>query len=110
MKVVLVSDREMYLKESFTDASWSSPESSLEVGAFCSCCLMNWNEKGSEPVKQKCALPIRSRPGAPINKNALRNAAARINQVKGAPSEVKSRALARLNSLKKSAGIGESKE
>jgi hypothetical protein len=98
------------LKERFTDAPWSSPESDLEVGAFCSVCLLDWNSSGEEKVKEKCALPIRSKPGAPISKAALRNAAARINQVKGAPAEKKAAALKRLNSLKKAAGIGESSE
>ena len=95
------------LKEKFTDTKWSSPESELEAGAYCSVCLMDWNPSGQEKVKDKCALPIRSRPGAPINKGALRNASSRISQVKGAPSAMKSRAAARLKSLKKQAGIGE---
>jgi len=99
--------RLILLKEKFTDAPWSSPESSLEVGAFCSVCLLDWNPSGQEKVKSKCALPIRSKPGAPISKAAIRNALARINQVKGAPSAMKARAAARLKSLKKQAGIGE---
>jgi len=95
------------LKEKFSDAPWSSPESSLSVEDFCRVALMDWNPSGQEKVKSKCALPIRSKPGAPISKAAIRNALARINQVKGAPSAMKARAAARLASLKKQAGIGE---
>lgn len=94
-------------KERFTDVPWSTPESDLDAGAYCSVCLMDWNSPGQEKVKGKCALPIKRKPGAPINKNALRNASARINQVKGAPSGVKARAAKRLAALKKAAGIGE---
>ena len=110
MKVVLVSDRKEYFKEKFTDAPWSTPRSDLDVGAYCAVCLVDYNPKGEEKTKERCKLPIRSSPGSPISKAALRNAASRLPQMTGVPSEVKSRALARLNSLKKSAGIGESKE
>jgi len=110
MKLVLVGDKEAYFKASFSDAPWSSPESSLSAEDFCKVALMDWNPKGQEKIKQKCALPIRSKPGAKVSKAALRNASARINQVKGAPSEVKSKAAARLASLKKQAGIGEDKD
>ena len=100
MKIIL-------LKEKFTDEPWSSPESSLSASDFCKVCLMDWNSSGEEKIKGKCALPIRSRPGGKVSKAAIRNALARINQVKGAPSAMKSRAAARLASLKKQAGIGE---
>ena len=94
------------LKEKFTNASWSTPESDLSASAYCSVCLMNWNSSGEEKVKSKCALPIRKEPGGPIYKAALRNAASRISQVKGAPAEEKAKAKKRLASLKKQAGIG----
>lgn len=99
MKVVL-------LKAAFAEGEWSTPESNLSPEQYCSVCLMDWNS-GGEKVKQKCALPIRKRPGGPIFKAALRNASSRISQVKGAPAEVKARAAKRLSSLKKQAGIGE---
>jgi len=95
------------LKERFTDAPWSTPRSDLDVGAYCSVCLIDYNPKGEEKTKERCKLPIRSRPGAPINKGALRNASARFGKMKGVPAEVKARAKAKLERLKKQAGIGE---
>lgn len=100
LKVVLV-------KEKFSDAPWSTPESNLSADAFCSVCLIDANPSGKEKVKSLCHLPIKSKPGAPISKAALRNASARLNQVKGVSSQEKSKAKAKLERLKKQAGIGE---
>lgn len=92
-------------KATFTDVAWNTPESNLDVGKFCSVCLINENSgPSSEWVKSKCHLPIRSRPGAPVNKAALRNAAARLNQT-NASAESKAKAKRKLISLMNQAGI-----
>lgn len=92
-------------KASFTDASWSTPESNLSPEDFCSVCLIDTNPSGQEKKKANCYLPVRSRPGGPYNKGAIRNAAARLNQVKGISSEDRARARMRLASLASQAGI-----
>lgn len=89
----------------FTDSSWNSPESDLEAGDFCSVCLIDLNPSGQEKLKALCKLPIRSTPGGPVNRNALRNAAGRIFQVTGVPADEKRRAAGRLVSLMGEAGI-----
>jgi hypothetical protein len=38
-------------------------------------CLIDENPSGKEKVKGRCHLPIRSRPGGPVNKNAVHAAA-----------------------------------
>lgn len=102
MKVTLIKE-----SVSFTDVEWSSPESDLSAEDFCKVCLVDYNPEGEEKIKSKCKLPVRSRPGAPVNKNALRNAASRFDQMEGVPSSVKARAGEKLKRLKKQAGIGE---
>ena len=87
----------------YTDAAWSTPESSLEPGEFCRVCLIDMNE--GEKIKAKCKLPIRSKPGGPINKNALRNAASRIFQMKGVSPEKKKAAARKLVSMMRGAGM-----
>lgn len=94
----------------FTDASWSTPESDLDAGDFCRCCLIDLNPEGQEKVKAACKLPIRSTPGGPVNKNALRNAAGRIFQMTGVPPEAKRAAARRLVSLMREAKIEVSSE
>ena len=89
----------------FTDASWSTPESDLSVEQFCSVCLVDLNPKGAEKAKGNCKLPLRSSPGAPYNKAAIRNAMGRIFQMKGVPAEAKRKAARRLVSLANEAGI-----
>jgi len=89
----------------FTDAPWSTPESKLSTQDFCSVCLINFNEGDRDTwVKSKCKLPVRSRPGAPYNKNAIRNAIARLSKTK-APREAKRKAARKLLRLAKEAGI-----
>jgi len=88
----------------FSDESWSTPESSLTPEQFCSVCLIDLNE-GRDKIKAKCKLPIRKRPGGPINKGALRNAAGRIFQMKGVPAEAKRKAARRIVSLMREAKI-----
>jgi len=89
----------------FTNASWSTPESNLTPEQFCSVCLIDANEKGQDKVKSKCKLPIRSRPGGPINKAALRNAAGRIFGTKGVSAEAKAKAARSLVRYMRAAGI-----
>ena len=68
----------MVLKaKTFTDAPWSSPASNLSTEAYCSVCLVD-NNKSGEKVKGECHYPIRSKPGAPVNKGALRAVAANL--------------------------------
>lgn len=97
----------IYFKEEFTDASWSTPESDLSADEYCRVCLVDYNTTGEEKTKAKCKLPIRSRPGAPVNKNALRNASSRLPQMTEVPSEQVSRAKSRLEALKKQAEMGD---
>jgi len=81
----------------FTDVPWSSPESKLDVGAFCSVCLIDENV-GRDKIKAKCYLPIRSRPGGPINKKAIHAAAGGygITRLKGVSADAKRKAAKRL--------------
>ena len=83
----------------FTDASWSTPESNLTTQQFCSVCLVDTNPSGQDKIKALCKLPIRSTPGGPVNKAALRNAAGRIFQMTGVSAEAKRKAARRLVSL-----------
>lgn len=89
----------------FTDESWASPESDLEAGPFCACCLIDENPDGQEKIKALCKLPIRSTPGGPVNRNALRNAAGRIFQMTGVDPQERRAAARRLVGLMKEAGI-----
>ena len=88
----------------FTDAPWKTPESSLSPEEFCSVCLIDTNA-GKEKVKANCKLPLRSRPGSPYNKGAIRNAMGRIFQMKGVPAADKRKAARRLVRLANEAGI-----
>lgn len=101
---------EEVIKQSFTDVPWSSPESDLSPEDFCKVSLIDYNEPGMEKVKAKCKLPVRSTPGGPYNKGAIRNALARVGQVKGAPAEKVAAARRRLETLARQAGIGMRKE
>lgn len=82
----------------FTDAAWSSPESDLTPEQFCSVCLIDENPSGQKKVKGLCHLPIRSRPGAPINQNAVFAAAGGrgITRLKGVSAENKRKAANRI--------------
>ena len=94
----------------YTDAAWESPESRLDAADFCAVCLIDGNEAGQEKVKGLCKLPVRSTPGGPVNRNALRNAAARIFQMTGVSAEAKRKAARRLVRLMAGAGIEVSSE
>ncbi len=89
---------------SYTDEPWESPESELTAEQFCSICLVDLNT-GDEKIKANCKLPVRSRPGGPINRAALRNAASRIFQMVGVPPDAKRAAARKLLNLMADAGI-----
>ena len=87
----------------FTDEGWSTPESDLTPEQFCAVCLIDLNR--GEKVKANCKLPLKSKPGAPYNKAAIRNAMGRIFQMKGVPAGAKRTAARRLVRLANEAGI-----
>ena len=89
----------------FTDAPWDGSASRFASTAdYCDSCLINENTGPRTGwVQSKCHLPVKE-PGGAVNRNALRNAAARIGQVQ---SGGKAAALTKLNALKKQAGIGQ---
>jgi len=91
----------------FTDDPWDGPEAeaSMSPEEFCTCCLIDTNPSGQDKIKANCKLPVRKTPGAPYNKNALRNAAARIFQLTGVGAEDKRKAAAHLVRLMAEAGI-----
>ena len=90
----------------FTSVPWSSPESELSSTDFCKVCLIDENPDGAEKIKAKCKLPIRSRPGAPINSNAVYAAAGGygVTRVTGTSPAAKKKAANRLISLYKEMG------
>lgn len=88
----------------FTSAPWQSPEAALDPADFAKVCLINLNEPGSDPVKAKMKLPIKSTPAGPVNLNALRNAAARLPQT-DAPEEAKREAARKLIKLMRAGGL-----
>ena len=90
---------------SFSNASWSSPESDLSPEDFAKVCLIDLNPSGEPKTKGRCKLPIRSTPGGPVNKAALQNAAGRIFQMTGVPADTKKKAARRLVSLMREAGM-----
>ena len=90
-------------KVNFTDVPWDTPKSDLSAESYCSVCLIDDNTD-TPKVKSKCHLPIKSTPSGPVNKNALRNAAARLDQVQCSP-ESKATARRKLVSLMQSTGI-----
>lgn len=79
----------------FSNAPWSSPESNLSPDDFCAVSLIDLNPKGKEKVKGLCKLPVRSKPGGPVNINAV-HACAGAHGIQGvdAPPDAK-RAAAR---------------
>jgi hypothetical protein len=91
----------------FTDKPWDGSASRFkDTDAYCAACLIDYNEPGEDKVQAKCKLPIKE-PDGTINKNAIRNALARISQLKGVPAADLSAAKAKLAKLAKQAGIGE---
>lgn len=92
----------------FTDATWSTPESNLSADDFCQVCLIDDNPAGKSKLKKNCHLPVRSSPSSPYNRAAIRNAAARLAQLKGVSAASIAAAKARLISLASKAGIATS--
>jgi len=89
----------------FVEGPWEKPGGELSAEEYCQVCLIDLNPPGAPKVKARCKLPIRKRPGGPIYKNALRNAASRIFQMKGVPADVKRQAARKLIRLMLAAGI-----
>lgn len=89
----------------FTDAPWQSPEADLSPEEFAKVCLIDMNPAGEPKTKARAKLPIRSTPGGPVNKAALRNAAGRIFQMTGVPADQKKSAARKLVSMMREAGM-----
>lgn len=83
---------------------WDGSESRFTIEEWQRSCLIDTGE-GDPDSKSRYKLPVKE-PNGDVNANAVRNALARINQVQ-APAAAKQRAAARLQALKKQAGIGE---
>ena len=81
----------------FTDEPWNSPEADLTPEQFCSVCLVDTNT--GDKIKANCKLPVRARPGGPVNRNALRTAASRVFQMVGVSPEAKRAAARKLVGL-----------
>jgi hypothetical protein len=91
----------------FTDKPWDGAASGYkDTDAYCAACLIDLNEPGADKAQAKCKLPVQE-PDGTYNKGAIRNALARISQVKGVPAADLSAAKARLAKLAKQAEIGE---
>ena len=90
----------------FTDAAWSNPASNLSADEYCSVCLVDQNT-GSPKVKDKCHLPIKSTPGGPVNKGALRAVASALAGGRGAtlPGVNKKAVARKVTALMKEAGM-----
>jgi hypothetical protein len=89
----------------FSDKPWNGAASNYEdTAAYCRACLINENTGDpSTWTQDKCHLPVQE-PGGAYNRNAIRNALARMNQVQ---SSGKAAAMKRLMALRKMAGIGQ---
>lgn len=92
---------------SFSDEPWDAAavSSGMDAEEYCKLCLVDANEPGASKVKGLCKLPIRSTPGGPVNKAALRNAAARLSQMTGVSDAEMRKAASRMVGLMKSAGM-----
>jgi hypothetical protein len=91
---------------SFTDEAWSSPESELDAAAFCAVSLIDDNPAGKDKIKANCSLPVRSRPDAAVNRNAVHAAAGGhgISRVQGISAEARRKAAKRLVALYRQMG------
>jgi hypothetical protein len=94
------------MADEFSDGAWDGAAARYPSTAdYCDACLINENSGPREEwVQAKCHLPVREPSGA-YNRNAIRNALARLGQVQAA-SSAKAAALRRLQALKKRAKIG----
>lgn len=90
-----------------TNKPWDGSASRFASTAdYCDSCLINENDgPRSGWVQAKCKLPVKE-PNGDVNANALRNAAARINQVDASPA-AKRAAMTKLAALEKTAKIGQ---
>lgn len=91
----------------FTDKPWDGAASGyMDTGAYCAACLIDLNKPGETKTQANCKLPVQE-PDGTYNKGAIRNALARISQLKGVPAADLSAAKTKLAKLAKQAGIGE---
>lgn len=94
----------------FTDKPWDGSASRFEdTDAYCAACLIDLNKPGEKKVQSLCKLPVKE-PTGEYNVNAIRNALARISQVKNVPEDVLTQARDKLIRLAKQAGINVSEE
>jgi hypothetical protein len=92
----------------FTDKPWDGSASKYkDTDAYCAACLIDYNESGKPKIQAKCKLPVKE-PDGSVNKNAIRNALARIGQLKGVPAPDLKAGRSKLEKLAKQAKIGES--
>jgi len=88
--------------DSISDAPWDGSASDYDSAeSYCSACLIDLNESGSQKTKDACKLPIRTPSGA-INRNAVHAAAAALAGGRGgvqAPPAAKKAAARKLVSL-----------
>lgn len=89
-----------------SDKPWDGSASRWpDAASYADACLINENTGPRDGwVQSKCHLPVRE-PSSAYNRNAIRNALARIGQVQAA-SNAKAAALRTLNALKRRAKIG----
>lgn len=85
----------------FVSSPWDAGavKAAQEAGAYCRCCLMDLNASGQEKTKDNCKLPVRARPGGPINTNAMGAAAGALAGSRGgldAPADAKRSAARKL--------------
>lgn len=88
----------------FSDKPWDGSEGRFTIEQWRRSTLIDTGE-GDPDTKGRYKLPVRE-PDGTINRNAIRNALARIGQTQ-APASEKAKALSRLQALKKQAGIGQ---
>ena len=89
----------------FVDTPWDGSEGRFTIEQWRRSCLIDTGQ-GDPDTKGRYKLPVKE-PNGDYNKNAIRNARARISQV-DAPASEKKRAQTRLDALAKQAGIGQS--
>ena len=88
----------------FTDRPWDGGAGRFTIEQWRRSTLIDTG-KGDPDTKERYKLPVQE-PDGTYNKNAIRNALARIGQT-DAPADEKRAALNRLQALKKQAGIGQ---
>lgn len=90
----------------FVDRPWDGSASRWpDAESYAKSCLIVIRKPGQPLTKEDCKLPVKE-PNGDYNKNAIRNAAARLSGT-DAPADLKKKAAERLNALKKQAGIGQ---